>query len=161
MSVFENYQKKREFLVCIDSDGCAMDTMDCKHFHCFGPCMVDEWDLGEWKEPILDYWNQVNLYTMTRGINRFLALGKVLAHVNVTYRDIPQIAEFAAWTEQAAELSNASVKAAYEENGQEIYKKALAWSEAVNAAITKLPDELKKPFDGVAEVWRLHMHARM
>ena len=151
MSVFENYQKKREFLVCIDSDGCAMDTMDCKHFHCFGPCMVDEWDLGEWKEPILDYWNQVNLYTMTRGINRFLALGKVLAHVNVTYRDIPQIAEFAAWTEQAAELSNASVKAAYEENGQEIYKKALAWSEAVNAAITKLPDELKKPFDGVAE----------
>ncbi|MCI8448086.1 MAG: HAD family hydrolase, partial [Eubacterium sp.] len=96
MSVFENYQKKREFLVCIDSDGCAMDTMDCKHFHCFGPCMVDEWNLGEWKEPILDYWNQVNLYTMTRGINRFLALGKVLAHVNVTYRDIPQIAEFAA-----------------------------------------------------------------
>lgn len=151
MSVFETYQKKRDFLVCIDSDGCAMDTMDCKHFHCFGPCMVDEWGLGEWKEPILNEWNRVNLYTMTRGINRFLALGKILAYVDGTYCNITQIAEFAAWTEQAQELSNASVKAAYEQNGLEIFQKALSWSEAVNTAITHLSDELKKPFDNASE----------
>ena len=24
--------KKKEYLVCVDSDGCAMDTMDVKHF---------------------------------------------------------------------------------------------------------------------------------
>ena len=151
MSVFKEYKKVRDFLVCIDSDGCAMDTMDCKHFHCFGPCMVDEWELGEWREPILDYWNQVNLYTMTRGINRFLALGKVLMHVNGNYRDIPQIKELAAWTENAKELSNTSVKAAYERSGLEIFKKALSWSEAVNTAITELSDDLKKPFEGAAE----------
>jgi len=148
MSVFNGYKKNREFLVCIDSDGCAMDTMDCKHFHCFGPCMVDEWELGEWRDEILEYWNQVNLYTMTRGINRFLALGKVLMHVNGTYREISQIQEFASWTETAKELSNASVKAAYEQTGQEVFQKALDWSIAVNLAITKLPEELKKPFDG-------------
>lgn len=151
MSVFQDYKKSREFLVCIDSDGCAMDTMDCKHFHCFGPCMTDEWELGEWKEEILEYWNEVNLYTMTRGINRFLALGKVLMHVSETYRVISQIQEFVSWTETAAELSNASVKAAYEQTGQEIFKKALDWSIAVNLAITKLPEELKKPFDGAAD----------
>lgn len=151
MSVFKEYKKSRDFLVCIDSDGCAMDTMDCKHFHCFGPCMVDEWELGEWREPILDYWNQVNLYTMTRGINRFLALGKVLLHVSGNYRDIPQIEELAAWTENAKELSNASVKAAYEHSGLEIFKKALSWSEAVNTAITGLSDDLKKPFEGAPE----------
>lgn len=151
MSIFDDYKKNREFLVCIDSDGCAMDTMDCKHFHCFGPCMVDEWELGEWKDEILEYWNQVNLYTMTRGINRFLALGKVLMHVNETYRDISLIQEFASWTETAKELSNASVKAAYEQTGQEIFQKALDWSIAVNLAITKLPEELKKPFDGACD----------
>lgn len=151
MSIFDDYKKNREFLVCIDSDGCAMDTMDCKHFHCFGPCMVDEWELGEWKDEILEYWNQVNLYTMTRGINRFLALGKVLMHVSETYRDISQIQEFASWTETAKELSNASVKAAYEQTGQEIFQKALNWSIAVNLAITKLPEELKKPFDGACD----------
>lgn len=151
MSIFDDYKKNREFLVCIDSDGCAMDTMDCKHFHCFGPCMVDEWELGEWKDEILEYWNQVNLYTMTRGINRFLALGKVLMHVSETYRDISLIQEFASWTETAKELSNASVKAAYEQTGQEIFQKALDWSIAVNLAITKLPEELKKPFDGACD----------
>ena len=74
MSVFDTFTKKHDYLVCVDSDGCAMDTMDCKHFHCFGPCMVTEWGLEEWREPILFRWNEVNLYQMTRGINRFKAL---------------------------------------------------------------------------------------
>ena len=68
MITLNEYTKKKEFLVCVDSDGCAMDTMDIKHFRCFGPCMVAEWGLEEWKTPILDRWNEVNLYTMTRGI---------------------------------------------------------------------------------------------
>ena len=76
--VFENFQKKQEYLICIDSDGCAMDTMDIKHFKCFGPCMVKEWGLEPWKEALLKRWNEVNLYSMTRGINRFKALAIVL-----------------------------------------------------------------------------------
>lgn len=151
MSVFEEYQKKHGYLVCIDSDGCAMDTMDCKHLYCFGPCMVEEWNLGEWKDEVLTYWNNVNLYTMTRGINRFLGLARVLSYVHETYTKIPQIQEFSQWAESAAELSNASVKAAYAKNGLEIFNKALNWSEAVNAAITKLPQALKKPFDGAID----------
>lgn len=39
----ENYEKKKEFLICVDSDGCAMDTMDLKHTRCFGPCLTAEW----------------------------------------------------------------------------------------------------------------------
>ena len=132
MSVFDEYKRNNEFLVCIDSDGCAMDTMDCKHFYCFGPCMVEEWQLGEWKEPILEHWNHVNLYTMTRGINRFLALGKVLEYVNKTYREIPQIEVLVSWTETAKELSNASVEEVYKQTGQEIFGKALEWSEICN-----------------------------
>lgn len=31
------YVKKKDFLICVDSDGCAMDTMDIKHIKCFGP----------------------------------------------------------------------------------------------------------------------------
>jgi len=151
VSVFEEYSKKRDFLVCIDSDGCAMDTMDCKHFYCFGPCMIHEWKLEQWEKEILDYWNQVNLYTMTRGINRFLGLSKVLTYVNETYCTIPQIEILSAWSAQAKELSNAAVKAMYEQTGEEIYQKALSWSLAVNESITKLSDDLKKPFDGAPE----------
>ena len=32
----------KPFLLCVDSDGCAMDTMNIKHFRCFGPCFADE-----------------------------------------------------------------------------------------------------------------------
>lgn len=31
----ENFQKAKEYLICVDSDGCAMDTMDIKHIRCF------------------------------------------------------------------------------------------------------------------------------
>lgn len=151
MNAFESFCRKKEFLICVDSDGCAMDTMDCKHFYCFGPCMVQEWGLESWKEPILKHWNDVNLYTMTRGINRFLGLALVLQYVDKTYKKISEVEEFSQWAEQARELSNASVKAMYEQTGKEIFQKVLSWSEAVNRSIKKLPDELKKPFDGVRE----------
>ena len=47
---FSGYQKKKEYLVCVDSDGCAMDTMDIKHIRCFGPCMVKQWKLERWQD---------------------------------------------------------------------------------------------------------------
>ena len=31
-NIIEKYDEKKEYLVCVDSDGCAMDTMDVKHF---------------------------------------------------------------------------------------------------------------------------------
>ena len=43
MNPFSGFERKKDYLVCIDSDGCAMDTMDIKHHRCFGPCMVEEW----------------------------------------------------------------------------------------------------------------------
>ena len=74
MSIFDSFERKHDYLVCVDSDGCVMDTMNCKHFHCFGPCMVAEWGLEEWQDEILARWNVINLFSMTRGINRFKGL---------------------------------------------------------------------------------------
>ena len=51
------FEKKHDYLVCIDSDGCAMDTMNIKHLKCFGPCMIEEWHLEEYREDILKRWN--------------------------------------------------------------------------------------------------------
>ena len=62
-NIFSNYKKTKEYLVCVDSDGCAIDSMDIKHIRCFGPCMVEEWDLKQWEEAILTRWNDINLYT--------------------------------------------------------------------------------------------------
>lgn len=145
------YKKEKEFLICVDSDGCAMDTMDCKHIHCFGPCMVDEWELGEWKDAILKRWNDINLYTITRGINRFKGLAMALVEINEQYTKIEGIEDLVEWAENSPELSERNLKANLEKEHKIALEKALKWSQAVNIAITKLPEEEKVPFAGALE----------
>ena len=155
MSIFDSFVRKHDYLVCVDSDGCVMDTMNCKHFHCFGPCMVDEWELGEWREEILDRWNVVNLFSMTRGINRFKALAVCLNEIDKKYKTITGVAALVHWADTAPALSNDGVaKAAAEATDPDaklVLEKALSWSKAVNAAIVKLPEELKVPYVGAKE----------
>ena len=146
-----DYKKEKEFLICVDSDGCAMDTMDCKHIHCFGPCMVDEWELGEWKDAILKRWNDINLYTITRGINRFKGLAMALVEINEQYTKIEGIEDLVEWAENSPELSERNLKANLEKEHKIALEKALKWSQAVNIAITKLPEEEKVPFAGALE----------
>lgn len=147
----DNFIKKKDFLICIDSDGCAIDTMDIKHIKCFGPCMVTEWNLEEWKEPILERWNEVNLYTLTRGINRFKGLAVALIEINEKYITIEGLDEFVRWTEETKELSNESLEVEIEKTNNICLKKALEWSKSVNKSIDLLSDDEKCPFEGVKE----------
>lgn len=146
-----DFKKRKDLLFCIDSDGCAMDTMDIKHIRCFGPCMVEEWGLSEWEAPILDRWNVVNLYSMTRGINRFKGLSKALKEIDNTYIKIDGVDVLDEWVEHSPELSNEALKKAIQENDNICLRKALSWSENVNNKINELSFEDKKPFDGVKE----------
>ena len=148
---FEDFVKRHDYLVCVDSDGCAMDTMDCKHIHCFGPCMVKEWGLEQWKEPILERWNEINLYSVTRGINRFKGLNIMLTEVNGKYTPIDRLEDLTAWVNSGAAPSNDAIQRAIDETDSSMLKKALSWSKAVNADIVELPEELKKPFEGAKE----------
>ena len=147
-----SFHKKHDYLICVDSDGCAMDTMDVKHHRCFGPCMVDEWGLDQWRKPILDRWNQVNLYTITRGINRFKGLAFALSEINNKYIAIDGIEYLVDFADNSPELSNdALMREIAKHPDVAIYKKALAWSNAVNKSITQLPEEEIKPFPMVLE----------
>ncbi len=150
----KEFSRKKEFLICVDSDGCAMDTMDIKHIRCFGPCMVEEWNLYKWESPILKRWNEINLYTMTRGINRFKGLAKMLREINETYTKIEGIEELEKWVAESKELSNAALQRSIDVSGNTCMKKALSWSKSVNIAIDKLDERDKKPFEGVKEALR-------
>ena len=155
MSIFDTFERKHDYLVCVDSDGCVMDTMNCKHFHCFGPCMVTEWGLEEWQTEILDRWNVINLFSMTRGINRFKGLAMALGEIDKQYKPITGIAALQHWAATAPALSNDGVaKAAAEAEDPDaklVLEKALSWSKAVNAAIVQLDEALKIPYEGAKE----------
>lgn len=147
----DQFQKRKDYLICVDSDGCAMDTMDIKHIRCFGPCMVEEWGLSAWESPILKRWNDINLYTMTRGINRFKGLALALKEINAEYCKIEDIDILEKWGEESPELSNPALEKAVAENDSIVLKKALSWSIKVNDSINALPFSVKKPFVGVKE----------
>ena len=151
----QTFQKTRKVLVCIDSDGCAIDSMNIKHINCFGPGMVNEWNLHPWADEILASWNQVNLYSMTRGINRFKGLSVALKDINDRYIKIEDLDSFTHWVETTSELSNNALTKAIESNPESIcLKKALSWSNQVNASIKKLPEEQVVPFELVKDALR-------
>ncbi len=136
--------RRKPFLLCVDSDGCAMDTMNIKHFRCFGPCFADEWGLGAGRDAALTRWNEINLFSMTRGINRFLGLAQILTEL---YPDDQNVAAFSQWANNSKELSERAVEAHAAENP--VFSKALAWSRAVNKAIGELTDERAANENGV------------
>lgn len=145
----ENFTPSKQLLLCVDSDGCVMDSMTPKHKLCFGPLMIKEWSLEEHEEKILKLWNNFNLYSKTRGVNRFRGLALVLKEVNSHYRPIVGIGNLLHWTE-SDELSEASLMKKIEANHEiDIFKKALAWSRAVNRASSELGEEFLSPFRGV------------
>ena len=106
-TVFEQYEKSSEFLVCVDSDGCAMDTMEIKHRKCFAPEMIKTWNLFEKEDYILNLWYDLNLYTRTRGINRFKGLAetfKIISKEGIEIKDLDSIINWVETTEISANL---------------------------------------------------------
>lgn len=144
----ENYQKTHDYLLCIDSDGCAIDAMNSKHFTCFGPCVFDVWKIAN-QEAFLEIWNDVNLYSKTRGINRFKGLVLSFQRYQAEGYDFEPIDDLTAWIAETKELSNVSLLKQIEKTKSEFLKKVLTWSEKVNAKIKTLPEGL--PFKNVLE----------
>lgn len=149
-NVFEKYEKLKDFLVCIDSDGCAMDTMEIKHRKCFAPEMIKTWNLEENEEYILNLWYDLNLYTQTRGINRFKGLAETFKIIREKGIEIEDLDSLLNWVDTTNELSNRSLKSEIEKTNSKALKMALEWSLNVNEAIENLPKG-DEPFENVKE----------
>lgn len=137
-------------LICMDSDGTVMDTMTIKHVRCFGPCFLTAFNINTNKEEILKTWNDDNLYTKTRGINRFQGLDKILEYVKQFGYTFDGYDEFHGWVTTTKEYSVNSINKALETcKDPTTFNLALYWSKIVNEEITKLPPA--SPFEGVEE----------
>ena len=136
------------FVVCIDSDGCAMDTMDIKHIRFFGPLAAKYFEIKD-QEVYLEEWNRVNLFSETRGINRFKGLLLSLEFAKEHGEAIEDFSVFANWCNHTISLSNQSLEEEIAKHNDAVLVKALEWSKAVNHGIeTELVGE-DKPFEGV------------
>ncbi|UJF16175.1 HAD hydrolase-like protein [Jeotgalibaca sp. MA1X17-3] len=146
----EYFKKKNNFIVGVDSDGCAMDTMDIKHERFFGPISADVFNVKD-REVYLEDWNKINLFSNTRGINRFKALVMALQNAQGRGENIGDISALRNWTDTASSLSNGSLELLIQEAPSSDLVKTFDWSKQVNHGIeTELAGE-DNPFTGVKE----------
>ena len=74
----KEFKKTKDFFIGIDSDGCAFDTMEIKHKECFGPMITKYYRLQAVSRMSREAFEFVNLYSKSRGCNRWLAVREVL-----------------------------------------------------------------------------------
>ena len=136
--------RKHDFLVGIDSDGCAFDTMELKHKECFIPNIINYYELQGVSKYARQAAEFVNLYSKSRGVNRFPALIETLhllrrrPEVRGRGADIEVPARLAEWVRRETKLGNPALAAAVEASGDDELRLALQWSEAVNRDIAAM-----------------------
>ena len=153
-----NFQRKKDFLVCIDSDGCAMDTMNLKHYRAFGPELVKIFGLQAHAEPILHYWNKVNLFSKMRALNRFKGFFEVCRYIDKHFTSVEGLETYEHFLQSGGQLSNEGIRQAYQNTGHPIFALAEQWSVNVNKTIAAIPLEDRIPFPHVYETIEL-IHA--
>ena len=156
----KQFQPTCEYFVGIDSDGCAFDTMEPKHKECFCPTTVWKWDLAAVSKYAREAWDFVNLYSKTRGCNRFHALQHVMnflrerEEVRARGIAIPELAALAAWTARETKLGNPALQAEVERTGNAELAQCLDWSVTINETVAKIVRNVP-PFPGVREALEL------
>ena len=151
-----DFTPAHEFFVGIDSDGCVFDSMALKHRDCFAPLFVEHFGLEPIADRAREVWEFVNLYSKTRGINRYPALSNALCllaeHPEV--RDagypVPSSDDLDLWMASEPRHTLANLRVEVEENGNTALQTVLDWSRAVDALIEEVVRGVP-PFPGVAE----------
>lgn len=140
----KEFQPEKEFFIGIDSDGCVFDTMEIKHKECFCPQFVNHFGLQPVSKYAREAWEFVNLYSKTRGVNRFRAVTRTLelltvrAEVKVRDAVIPDLKGLREWVSRETKLGNPTLQAEIERNPDPDLKWVYAWSLEVNETIKKI-----------------------
>ena len=145
MNFFDKFEKKTDYLIGFDSDGCVFDTMEIKQKECFTPNAIKFFGLQSISKYARECCCFVNLYSKTRGINRWPALIKELDFAqnrkeskdrNFKLMDLPNLRK---WVAEEPKWSNdkliAYMDAQTDPEAKKELQLALDWSNAVNDAI--------------------------
>ena len=158
------------FIFCVDSDGCAFDNMRWKHEHAFLPAFVEVWRLGAWEPIVAEHWYRINLYSETRGINRFAAFADCLSALSSEKDEalklhLPQSVDELSGFLCREENRNVEAIRDYSRkaNDPEAFQKALEWSGQVDRLVSELHPplnvfpEAKNALNRMSEIGEIHV----
>lgn len=162
-----SFSPKHKFLVGIDSDGCVFDSMELKHKECFIPNFINCYELQGVSKYAREAAEFVNLYSKSRGVNRFPGLVEQLdwlrrrPEVKARGVHVPKPAGLIKWIATETKLGNPALEKAVASTGDADLTLALQWSLAVNKSIAEMVRGVP-PFPNVrACLDRLSDHADM
>lgn len=151
-----SFEKTKDFFIGIDSDGCVFDSMGVKHKECFCPAFINVMNLQGVSDAAREVWEFVNLFSKTRGINRFkaliLSLDFLREHPEVKKRgvEVPRMDALREWTERESALGMSGLLREIEEHPHPDLLQARDWSEEVNLAVGRIVRNLA-PFPAVPD----------
>ena len=154
--VLEELKPQKEFFIGIDSDGCVFDTMEIKQKESFCPMFIKHFKMQKISKYARETWEFVNLYSKTRGVNRFKALIRAFELLkdrpevkarNMEFLDITEVIE---WVNKETKLGNPALEKYAAEAKIPIINLTLAWSKEVNKIISEIVYDIP-PFPFVKE----------
>lgn len=137
-------EKKHDYMICVDSDGCAFDAMEIKQKECFAPNFIKAYDLQPVSKYARECWEFVNLYSVDRGCNRFHAIIKALdllgkrQEVIARGFKVPDTSGLQEWVKVETKLGNPALEAAIEKTGDPALKQALRYSIPANRSVEEI-----------------------
>ncbi|HRI46109.1 MAG TPA: HAD hydrolase-like protein [Ignavibacteriaceae bacterium] len=154
--ILEDIKREKDFFIGIDSDGCVFDTMEIKQKECFCPQFIKHYGLQRVSKYARETWEFVNLYSKTRGVNRFKALIRAMEllaerkEVKLRNANIIDLSSVIEWTKKESKLGNPALEKYAAETNDPIINLTLKWSKEVNVEIEKLVFDIP-PFPFVKE----------
>jgi len=137
------------FLIGVDSDGTAFDSMNIKHLDAFIPAALEIWPMDtETAERFTEIEKRVNLFSGTRGINRYPGLLMVLEELGPACP--AGLDDFRAYVAAESKYSPATLKKWIETHPSAELEKVLAWSDRADELFTAACEGLQ-PYPGVRE----------
>lgn len=134
----------KPFFVGIDSDGCVFDSMEIKHKECFCPNFIRYWELQNISKYAREVWDFVNLYSQTRGCNRFHAIIEAMRllserkEVKARGAKLPDVTPLIEWVNKETKLGNPALERYAKEVNDPVINMALAWTKGVNKSVSEI-----------------------
>jgi phosphoglycolate phosphatase-like HAD superfamily hydrolase len=165
----KNFEKTKDFLIAIDTDGCVTDNMNGKQMLIFHPQFMEFYQLRGIESYFREVAEYYNLFSVYRGCNRFIAIQltltalqnrkdvqQVLQERHIKLPNIKSLNEYIAYTkENKLGLGNPSLEEFLNQNSKDLaLYKLLGWSEAVNRMFPHISAKIP-PFDRVKECLEL------
>ncbi len=142
------------FLIGVDSDGTAFDSMNIKHLDAFIPAALEIWPMSDTVAArFTEIEKTVNLFSSLRGINRFPGLLEAFERLEKEFpheESLPDLSPLRAYIAGETRFSPATLKAWLESHPSEELKRVLAWSDRADELFTAACEGLG-PYPGVLE----------